>query len=205
MKQTFFNLDKSRQLEIEHIVMGEFGEKGYDKASINSIIEKLSIAKGSFYNYTKSKEQLYLYHVKKVYQDIINIQGNPDTYKTTDLFDRIGEIVTAIIEYCRRDQIKSMFLLKIEEDYTSSIYPKVLKVRDEMNETTLPVLFGNIDWSLYKLTHEEILRIYSWFSDGVRKKLNTNHFQSMSIDNIKRDIFSDLELYKKALTAGIYR
>lgn len=204
MKQTFYNLKKSRQKEILNVVMDEFGSKGYDKASINSIIGKLSIAKGSFYNYTKSKEELYIYLVKDVYGDIIKIQGNPETYQTEDLFDRIGEIVKAVFNYCKEDIVKAMFLLKLEEDFTSSIYAKVLKLQEELNMSTLPILFNNVNWSLYSLSREEVMRVYGWFSDGVKKKLKTSHFHSMKIEDIEKEVYDDLELFKKTLTNGIY-
>jgi AcrR family transcriptional regulator len=42
-------LDTARQL---------FFEKGYEKTSVNDIIEKIGVAKGTFYHYFKSKEDL---------------------------------------------------------------------------------------------------------------------------------------------------
>jgi AcrR family transcriptional regulator len=42
-------LDTARQL---------FFEKGYEKTSVNDIIEKVGVAKGTFYHYFKSKEDL---------------------------------------------------------------------------------------------------------------------------------------------------
>lgn len=35
-----------------------FEEKGYDKCSVNDILNRIGIAKGTFYHYFKSKEEL---------------------------------------------------------------------------------------------------------------------------------------------------
>jgi AcrR family transcriptional regulator len=47
-----------RKMEIIDMAQNLFYLKGYDKTSVNEIIEKLGIAKGTFYYYFKSKEEI---------------------------------------------------------------------------------------------------------------------------------------------------
>jgi AcrR family transcriptional regulator len=47
-----------RRREIMNKAIELFLDKGYDKTSVNSIVEELKIAKGTFYHYFKSKEEI---------------------------------------------------------------------------------------------------------------------------------------------------
>lgn len=46
---------KAKILETAHLL---FSDKGYDKTSVNDIINRLSISKGAFYHYFKSKDEV---------------------------------------------------------------------------------------------------------------------------------------------------
>lgn len=46
---------KNEILDTEEIL---FEEKGYDKCSVNDILNRIGIAKGTFYHYFRSKEEL---------------------------------------------------------------------------------------------------------------------------------------------------
>ena len=58
-KQTFFNLPGEKQAMILDRAIDEFAEYGYEKSSINRIVEASAIAKGSFYQYFADKFDLY--------------------------------------------------------------------------------------------------------------------------------------------------
>ncbi|NJE13628.1 TetR/AcrR family transcriptional regulator [Thermococcus sp. LS2] len=57
-----------------------FAEKGYDKTTVDEIVERAGVAKGTFYNYFKSKEELIkivalqslLLYPKIISQDILS-------------------------------------------------------------------------------------------------------------------------------------
>ncbi|WP_242873100.1 TetR/AcrR family transcriptional regulator [Clostridium magnum] len=70
--KTFLNLSKERQEEIIEICVEEFSTHDYDSASLNRIIEKLGIAKGSFYRYFDNKTDLYEFLVDYVLDKKIN-------------------------------------------------------------------------------------------------------------------------------------
>ncbi|NIV34346.1 MAG: TetR family transcriptional regulator, partial [Anaerolineae bacterium] len=48
-KDTFFNLPEDKRALICKVALEEFGEYAFDQASINRIVAKAGIAKGSFY------------------------------------------------------------------------------------------------------------------------------------------------------------
>ena len=57
--KTFMNLDEKRQKEIIDTCLKEFALRPYNEVSLSKIIEKLGLAKGSFYRYFRSKRHLY--------------------------------------------------------------------------------------------------------------------------------------------------
>lgn len=65
-KETFFNLPDEKREMIVNIAIDEFSSAGFDKASINTIVDKCGIAKGSFYQYFKNKKDLFIYIIMEV-------------------------------------------------------------------------------------------------------------------------------------------
>lgn len=60
-KDTFANLPPDKRLKIEAALVREFAAKGYQKASLNTVVNSLGIAKGSLYQYFANKEAIFLY------------------------------------------------------------------------------------------------------------------------------------------------
>lgn len=55
----FANLDPAKRSEILRVATEEFVERGYEKASLNSIIARSGISKGTLYYYFSDKDDLY--------------------------------------------------------------------------------------------------------------------------------------------------
>ncbi len=60
-KETFFNLPQEKRDAICETAVAEFAAHPYKQASINRIVTKAGIAKGSFYQYFDNKKDLFLY------------------------------------------------------------------------------------------------------------------------------------------------
>lgn len=59
--QTFYNLPVDKRATIMNASKQEFSEYTFHEASINRIIKKAQISRGSFYMYFENKEDLFLY------------------------------------------------------------------------------------------------------------------------------------------------
>ena len=95
-KHTFRNLPADKRERILQAAVEEFASQGYKKASINSIVKKVGIAKGSLYQYFANKEALFFYIfeqftilVKRLVKDAT---AGDDSL---DIFRRIGRILEA--------------------------------------------------------------------------------------------------------------
>jgi AcrR family transcriptional regulator len=60
-QSTFQNLSEAKQKRITSTAMEAFGEKGYQGTSINSLVDRIGIAKGSIFQYFGDKRGLFLY------------------------------------------------------------------------------------------------------------------------------------------------
>jgi len=64
VKQGFLNLAAEEQNRVVEAALEEFANNDYENASLNNIISKAGISKGSMYHYFAGKEDLYLYLVQ---------------------------------------------------------------------------------------------------------------------------------------------
>ncbi|MDA8163494.1 MAG: TetR/AcrR family transcriptional regulator [Desulfobacteraceae bacterium] len=60
-KSTFMNLSEEKRSRILREAVREFADKGFQKASLNAIVARVGIAKGSLYQYFDNKEALFLF------------------------------------------------------------------------------------------------------------------------------------------------
>ena len=99
-KETFQNLPEEKRQLIEKVAIREFGAFGYDKASINRIVEQCQIAKGSFYQYFEDKKDLFLYLIaivnEKKLESIFPVFQNPGQY---DFFTLIRELFVSGLKF----------------------------------------------------------------------------------------------------------
>lgn len=57
-KDTFYNLNEEKQDRIFKVLKDEFESKPFNEVTVKSIVEKLSIARGSFYQYFTTLRRL---------------------------------------------------------------------------------------------------------------------------------------------------
>src|SRR5690554_4355254 len=62
--QTFLNLNYEKQETILFVAIEEFANNTFNEASMNRIVKKAKIPKGSLYQYFKDKKDLYLYLIE---------------------------------------------------------------------------------------------------------------------------------------------
>lgn len=98
-KDTFNNLIEDKKRTIFDAAVQEFSKHCFSKASINQIVKTAGIPRGSFYQYFKDKEDIYLYmfaemtnedrivmtHVKTIHLDADTLETF--IYKTIALLE----------------------------------------------------------------------------------------------------------------------
>ena len=110
-KQTFFNLDEEKRELIIATALEEFSEHSFDEASVNTIVKRSKISKGSLYQYFEDKVELYLY--------VIEIAGNMKIaylekcgtcMETKDFFESFTELMVCGCEFDLDNPLHSKLL-----------------------------------------------------------------------------------------------
>jgi len=113
-KQTFFNLASEKKQRIIAAGKEEFAEHPYLKTSINNIIKKAEISKGSFYQYFDNKKDLYKYIIDQASEKKIEfLKKKIYDYRNLLFFDLLRELFVASIQF-------------------KNIYPEYSKIGDRL-------------------------------------------------------------------------
>ena len=64
-KETFLKLSKEKQQKVINAAKKEFARAPIENVSIKNIVEEADIARGSFYQYFESKEDLLIYILRE--------------------------------------------------------------------------------------------------------------------------------------------
>lgn len=103
-KQTFFNLPEEKREKILEEAVTEFRDNAYDLASINRIVERSGISKGSFYQYFTDKEDVYFYLLQRIGEKKLEYLG-PAIHQLQDLgfYEALRKIYEAGIEFALKN------------------------------------------------------------------------------------------------------
>lgn len=93
--RTFNNLAAEKQDLILQAAVQEFGEYGFRQASVNRIVGRTGIAKGSLYQYFANKEALFLYVFGRFAELIKETVREAAGADSGDFFTRMGQVMRA--------------------------------------------------------------------------------------------------------------
>jgi AcrR family transcriptional regulator len=102
VRPTFLNLPEAKQAKIIDAALAEFADKGYPQASVNVIVGRSGIAKGSIYQYFKDKKGIFLYlfefGVAMVRRTLLEVK---EATAEEDFFTRLEKSLMAGVEFIR--------------------------------------------------------------------------------------------------------
>jgi AcrR family transcriptional regulator len=104
--KTFRNLSPSKQDRILRVVAEEFGEKGYAGASINAMVRRLGIAKGSIFQYFGDKKGLFLFVFDTAMARVKDyLRTVRDQTREEDLFTRLEATLLAGVIFLHKHPV----------------------------------------------------------------------------------------------------
>ena len=107
-KQTFQNLPEDKKRKILEAAKNEFSRVSVTEASINNIVTKANIARGSFYQYFESKEDLLLFMVNKKSEEVKKMVSEKIKEKG-DIFETFIFFYDKIIKTCKDNKNKKFY------------------------------------------------------------------------------------------------
>lgn len=102
VRTTFLNLPSAKQARIIEAALTEFADKGYPRASLNVIVARSGIAKGSLYQYFPDKTGIFLYifdfAIALVRRILIQVK---ESTQAEDFFTRLEKSLLAGVAFIR--------------------------------------------------------------------------------------------------------
>lgn len=112
VRPTFLNLPEEKQARIIEAALAEFADKGYPQASLNVIVARSGIAKGSLYQYFTDKTGIFLYifdfAISLVRRLLIQVKENT---LEEDFFNRLEKsLLTGVAFIKQHPQVYGLYL-----------------------------------------------------------------------------------------------
>ena len=120
-KETFLKLSEEKKQKVLNAAKREFARVPIEQVSIKNIVENAEIARGSFYQYFESKEDLLAYILKENVDEI-------DTKIKNKIYETKGNIFDAYIELY--DLMVKKFVENTEQEFFKQIFIN-LRLSDE--------------------------------------------------------------------------
>lgn len=120
-KETFLKLSVEKKQKVLNAAKREFARVPIEQVSIKNIVENAEIARGSFYQYFESKEDLLAYILKENADEI-------DTKIKNKIYETKGNIFDAYIELY--DLMVKKFVENTEQEFFKQIFIN-LRLSDE--------------------------------------------------------------------------
>ena len=207
MYHNFENLSEDKKQRILEACIIEFAEKGYEKASTNTIIKQAEISKGILFHYFGNKKSMFLYIFEYCLQFFISEYKKYPLQISEDIFDRIIEIGLIKLKITHANPKISKLVLyaymNTPEDIRSEIHKKYTKLSNEI----LPTLFKDIDDSKFRddVDSKKALEIVMLFLEALQVKY-TKAYQGRE-QELLADMDKIMEEYKQyieILKYGMY-
>ncbi|MBI4961878.1 MAG: TetR/AcrR family transcriptional regulator [Desulfomonile tiedjei] len=99
---TFRGLDGRKQQRILSAALTEFAEEGYSGASVNAIVKRVGISKGSLFNYFYDKRGLFHFVFEKALEAVKDyLKEVRDETSSDDLFTRLEKSLLAGVAFIK--------------------------------------------------------------------------------------------------------
>ena len=125
--KTFQNLSLEKQERIALIAAEEFGDKGFDGASVNGMVERMGIAKGSIFQYFGNKKGLFLFVFN---QSVEMVKGYLRTVRdqsiNENLLTRLEKTLAAGINFIKTHPLLYRLYIKVLSESKAPFREEIL-------------------------------------------------------------------------------
>lgn len=201
----FFDLNEQKQNKIIDVSITEFSTYGYENSSTNRIVQNAGISKGSLFKYFSNKEELYLFILDSVIQELITDLENSVNVLPQDLFDRIIKYSELEFNWYIRYPEKCRLITTAFSQNNGTIHQKIeLKYYQKGQDIYYKVL-EDIDTLALKWNKQKTVDILKWVLAGFKEDFISS-IQNRNISDIDylqqeyvRKLMEYIEILKSAL------
>ena len=193
-KETFLKLSKEKQQKIIKSAKKEFARAPIENVSIKNIVEDADIARGSFYQYFESKEDLLIYILKENSEKLN--QKLKDKVKETngDIFRLYIFLYDSMIEEFTnnpdQELFKQIFInLKSSDE---NVFDLVKKTKPQ----DIIEYYEQIDKTKLNITNHEDLVIICDMLNAITRRAVIKNFKNKSKEYCRKMFLKEIEYLK---------
>ena len=193
-KETFLKLSNEKQQKVLDAAKKEFARVPIENVSIKNIVEDADIARGSFYQYFESKEDLLVYLLKEKAEQVSNKVKEKIQETDGDLFETYIFLYDMAIEKIMKkedeDLYKQIFInIKSSDesifDLMKNTKPKdVIKYCDLLNTKNL------------KIENQQDFMVICEMLNAITRKAIIKNFKRVSKEECRSTFLKEIEYLK---------
>ena len=199
----FLQHDDARKNRILEAALVEFADKGYKKASTNTIVKEAKVSKGLLFHYFISKKELYIHIYNYALATITNELYEGVNFADTDVLNRLNaSTVQKIDSYVKHPLFTQLFEhhVKVEDE---EILERTKRASIEFSKESFSKLFSSIDYYLFneRININNALEVVKWTIDRISMdwiKKHNNTFKAEAFVELKENIAIYLDLFRDA-------
>ena len=196
-KETFLKLSKEKQQKIIKSAKKEFARAPIENVSIKNIVEEADIARGSFYQYFESKEDLLIYILKEN-SEKLNTKLKYKVKETNgDIFRLYIFLYDSMIEEFTnnpdQELFKQIFINLKSSDENVFDLVKRTKPQDIID------YYEQIDKTKLNITNHEDLVIICDMLNVITRRALIKNFKNKSKEYCRRMFLKEIEYLKHGI------
>lgn len=199
----FLVQDDARRSRILEAALVEFAEKGYKKASTNTIVKEAGVSKGLLFHYFISKKDLFVFIYKHAIDTITNELYENVNFADKDVLKRMKQSTIVKIE----SYVKHPLFVKLFEGFPlikdKEITDAIIEQNQHVEEETYEKLFSNIDYYAFKdnINIDRALQVVRWTVDKISKdwqQIYKGVYTEEAYKELEMDITHYLDLFRES-------
>ncbi len=126
--ETFERLAENKKKAIFDAAVEEFSNHSFSQASINQVVQSAGISRGSFYQYFRDKEDLYMYVLGEIAREKMTVAAaTRDINPHADFFETYRQMFMSILDWAESQP--RYYRISMLMDYDDSAF--IAKLRDQ--------------------------------------------------------------------------
>lgn len=177
MYSNFENLSEEKKKTILDACIHEFAEKGYEKASTNTVVKEAGISKGILFHYFKNKRGLFLYVVDYCIRTFVEEYEKYPLKETGDIFQRLSELSVIKLKMTHANPEISKILMEALGNSQEDIRSEVERRYNQLSSEYMPAFFKEIDYSKFRsgVNPSKAIEILMLFLEALGDKYMKNY------------------------------
>lgn len=194
-KETFMKLPEEKKGKILKAAKKEFARVPFSETSIKNIVEDAGIARGSFYQYFETKEDLLEYIISN-HVMMVNKSTEETFYKTNgDIFEVFISIYDHVLEQCKEEEEFRLYK-NIFENMKNSEDGIFLSTIKKYKPKEISEYYNFINKENLKIENENDLKLIMKMLDNITKKAVIMSFKYNDKNKAKDDYLKMINYLK---------